>query len=398
MNLPSRMWHLAVGAGGAFFAVFGLIFAIGVPQAMAGILGIVSVVGAWLWLGPRAARTPQGWPVTVLHCALLVGASLAAVSVPVLAAVQAIAYPLVWVTAGSRARAIVTSAALALAVGMSLAGGIVTGHSTSEASLPSAVYSGAITAILSFGFATMMGLWVSALTRQSESRRSLIAELEAAQQKVRAASHDAGVSSERERIARELHDTVTQDLAGIVMGLQRLDAELIGHPAADTAAALRNTAESALADARIMVAENARPQLGGGVAAAVQRLVERFDRESGIRAEHQLRVDAASLAREHEVVLVRVAQEALANVRKHSHAGRCVVRLEEVDGAAVLTVTDNGTGIDSTTSVPGFGLDGMRERLALVGGGFAVDSSPQGTVLTASIPLKTPMIAVGDKS
>ncbi len=96
---------------------------------------------------------------------------------------------------------------------------------------------------------------------------------------------------------------------------------------------------------------------------------------------------AAPLGRDSEVVLLRCAQEGLANVRKH--AGATTARLElTVDATrATLRVVDDGTGFDPAAASGGFGLSGLRDRIALVGGSVSVDGTPGATTLTARLPL-----------
>ena len=98
--------------------------------------------------------------------------------------------------------------------------------------------------------------------------------------------------------------------------------------------------------------------------------------------------DTAVLDRDSEVVLLRCAQEALANVRKHSNAAAASLALTTTADGVVVSVADDGTGFDADAASTGFGLDGMRERLSYVGGALDVVSSAAGTKLTATLPVR----------
>jgi signal transduction histidine kinase len=93
----------------------------------------------------------------------------------------------------------------------------------------------------------------------------------------------------------------------------------------------------------------------------------------------------AELPREHEVVLLRCAQEGLANARKHAAASSVELSLTVSDEGTLLRVADNGTGFDTASDTHGFGLAGMRERLALVGGSLEIASGPAGTTLEVTL-------------
>lgn len=377
------LWHIAVGALCVGFAVLLVLIQSEPVLLVAGLVGLGVVAAAWYALGPQAARREgAGWSGPVLHGALALGTGLAAAGMPMLAAVQALGYPIIWTTAPNRRRAIGGSVALALATGAGQLIGLGAGAE--------GFFTAAVTVALSLGFAIVMGLWITRIAEESEARQALIAELETTRAALATASRDAGVASERERFAREIHDTVAQDLTGIVMGLRRLDRELGDDPRAAIAADLRERAESALVEARALVAASAPPAIEDGAAAALHRLGERFGREAGLRAAVEVDPALGPLPRETEVVLVRVAQEALANVRKHAGASAVSVSLEPADDASVrLRVADDGHGFDPSRTEPGgFGLEGMRERLALVGGELHVASAPTGTTLIATIPLR----------
>ena len=151
-------------------------------------------------------------------------------------------------------------------------------------------------------------------------------------------------------------------------------------------AILEENARNALAETRALVASGAAVGADGGLAIALRRLGERFQRETGIVVSVAADEHAA-LDRDGEVVLLRCAQEALANVRKHSGATTASLALVDSDGTVVLTISDDGAGFDPAKDSSGFGLAGMRERLGLVRGTLEVAATPGGgATLVASMP------------
>jgi signal transduction histidine kinase len=281
--------------------------------------------------------------------------------------------------------AIVANVLLALAVGV----GFTLSIGTSEAALVQIV----ITLALSLGFSMAMGLWITRIFDLSHERQQLIEQLQAAQGQLEILHRDAGATSERERLAREIHDTIAQSLTGIVLLAQRAQGEFVAGGAAlgEQLALLESGARDALAETRALVAATASANLvDGGVAAALERLGERFTRETDITVEVTIRGSVA-MDRDAEVAVLRCAQEGLANVRKHARASAASVTLEVDDTTASLTVTDDGVGFDTATASSGFGLPGLRERLTLVGGSLAVTSDRTGTRLVATLPLDTPV-------
>jgi signal transduction histidine kinase len=210
-----------------------------------------------------------------------------------------------------------------------------------------------------------------------------LAENAELQAQLLASARSAGMHDERERLAREIHDTIAQDLTGLVLLTQRARREL---GAAPQLAALEDGLRDTLAETRALVAATAPVALGdGGLLPALTRLAERMTRDTGIRvtvsSDGPIAVD-----REGEVVLLRCAQEALANVRKHSGASTAQIAVGRLGADVVLTVIDDGRGFDPSAPAAGYGLEGMRERVALVGGGFEIDSSPGTTRLRITTP------------
>ena len=370
----ARWWSIAVVGTAAVLASMLALVNPGVWQLNVGLAAIGVFVAFWFALG---ARVDDGSPgATVLVIATIAFSAAVTLALPLLAFVQAIAFPLVWTRLGSTRRAIIASFALAIAVGVAMY--------ISLGSDLGALASALISEVLSIIFAIVFGLWITRIETRSSERQRLIDDLRATQHQVAVLSQDAGVTSERERLAREIHDTIAQDLTGLVLLAQRATREL---SAGDTTAAsaqltlLEEGARAALAETRALVASTAPADLDtGGIAAALERLGQRYQRETGLTV--TVRADAApALSRDLEVVLLRCAQEGLANVRKHAAATRATVELN----GTTLSVVDNGHGFDTAADSAGFGLRGMRERLALVGGTLDVASNATGTRLEVTL-------------
>lgn len=313
---------------------------------------------------------------------LIVGSGALVACSPNLAVVQAIAFPILWNIFDKTRTAIIANVLLALAVS---AGFLVCLGLGAD----SVAQTGIIEGISLIG-SLALGLWISRIADLSAERQRLLDELTDAQDQLAANNRNTGASTERERLAREIHDTIAQSLTGIVMLAQRAQRDLLAgnvSPVGDDLRLLEESARDTLVETRSLVAASARVELGGGIGTALERLGERFERETGI--EVSVMTDAAAeLERDTEVVLLRCAQEALANVRKHSGARAASVALAIGASEVVLTVHDDGTGFDAGQSTSGFGLPGMRDRLALANGTLSVSSSVgAGTTLSARLPM-----------
>ncbi|QCB92882.1 sensor histidine kinase [Cellulomonas shaoxiangyii] len=228
-------------------------------------------------------------------------------------------------------------------------------------------------------FAIVLGLWITQVAEQSEERAHLLEELRAAQDELGASHHAAGVLAERARLAGEIHDTLAQGFTSVVMLAQAASAELERDRVAQARTRLghiEDVARDNLAEARALVAAFAPPGLDdGGLSAALVRLAHRFRDETGVRVLVEDTTGGA-VGREQEVVLLRAAQESLANVRKHAQASTVTLRLARTGGDVVLEVADDGRG---TTGAPeGAGLRGMRARVDAAGGTLDVSGAPGG--------------------
>jgi signal transduction histidine kinase len=374
----TRWWDIAVAGATAVSVV--LLVANGVegPRLVAALIVLAVYVIAWVVIGRSAMCDRKRTVVYVAILAILTG--LATFIHPSLATVQTITYPLVWMLLPTLRRAILGNIAVAIAVGIGYAFSFgLTADSAGEA---------AIVVALSLTFSLAMGVWISRIFDVSTERQRLVDELTAAQSSLAALSRDAGVTSERERLAREIHDTIAQDLTGLVLLTQQARrmvaaADLDG--ADRQLALLEESARLALTETRTLVATSSPPALDDGIAPAIERLGARFERETGVTV--SVRTDVtAPLDRATEVVLLRCSQEGLANIRKHSAATVATVVLIATDHGTTLEISDDGSGFDPEDPGEGYGLSGMRDRLALVDGALDVSSSPAGTRLIITLP------------
>jgi PAS domain S-box-containing protein len=222
--------------------------------------------------------------------------------------------------------------------------------------------------------------------KEAEDERARLLERDRAISQARAALE------ERQRLARELHDSVSQALFGIALGAQTVISALDmddAHAAREAAHYVLNLAEASLAEMRALIFE-LRPEWleQEGLIAAVQRQV------ASLRARHALQVDAnlgsePAVTLEVKEALYRIAQEAMHNVVKHAHATSLRVDLRQADRHLVVEIADNGVGFDPTGAYSGhLGLTSMRERAAALGADLAIESAPgQGTRLTVRLPI-----------
>jgi len=216
--------------------------------------------------------------------------------------------------------------------------------------------------------------------RQAESSRvKLLNQLVSSQEK------------ERRRIARDLHDQMGQQLTALRLRLETLKD---GAGKRENLSATLNDVLGILTqlDSDVdFLAWELRPVVLDdlGIKEALQQYVDRWKEHTGIAAEfHSTGFQNHRLPRETENNLYRITQEALNNAAKHSHASRLSVLLERREDHAVLIIEDNGIGFHLTESNNGSGMTGMRERAALIGAEFEVESdSEKGTTIFVRVPL-----------
>lgn len=243
--------------------------------------------------------------------------------------------------------------------------------------------------LLGGGFALAVSLGYDALLRDAVEREELIASLLRAQHEMAGlqdelarTQRDAGAARERTRLARDLHDTIAQELSSVSLLARGGDADRM--PQIDA------LAQHSLTELRRIVAALAPAELEGtALAGALQRLLDTLAADTGIRTELDVDEAPPALPTPVEVTLLRIAQSALANVRQHSAADLVRVVLASEGDRAVLQISDDGRGFDTTAleaRTRSYGLIAMRSRLRELGGELRIDSAPgEGTTIRAEV-------------
>lgn len=199
---------------------------------------------------------------------------------------------------------------------------------------------------------------------------------------------------ERSRLARELHDSVSQALYGIALGARTLRKKVVEQHTADPALIepvdyILSLAQGGLAEMRSLLMGLRPEEIGEqGLATALKQLAE------GLAARHKIGVKVSAkqepaLGLEQKVALYRIAQEATHNIIKHAQAAHITLNLVDGSGAVKLEVIDDGNGFDPDGEFPGhLGLKTMRERAILAGANFALHSAPgKGTRIQVTVPV-----------
>lgn len=347
--------------------------------------GLAVLVVAYLRLGVPALEAEDGAaglryvgvaaPVTVglFGLAPAAGALLAAV------------FPQVWILLPLR-RAVVATVALDVAV---TAIALIRTDGRQQAQLGWLV-AGAVSLLV----AVLFGVWITRVVEQSRQRADLIRELAQARRTVADLDRRAGAAAERERLAADIHDTVAQGLAALVILLEALESRMGSDDPGEVRRLLaqaRGTARESLAEARALVGGRDPSDLTGtSLPDALERLTERAWPGSSARVGLQVSGRPHRLPTEHEVTVLRTAQEALTNARRHSGASAVQVRLDYAPGGTVLEVSDDGQGFAPGSGV-GFGLTAMRSRAEQAGGTLTVDTRPsEGVTVRLTLPAQRP--------
>jgi signal transduction histidine kinase len=193
---------------------------------------------------------------------------------------------------------------------------------------------------------------------------------------------------ERRRLAIELHDETGQSLAGVLMGLRRIEEAQRLEDVRQTAAELRETVQNAVQELRALAVELRPKALDDfGLAPALERLTDLYSRRTGIPVSTHLLGLEERLPGPVESALYRIAQEGLTNIAKHAGASTVSLVVRRDGDRVLMILEDDGEGFDPTEHSEGLGLLSIRERAELLGGAVRVESKPgSGTAIAVEVP------------
>jgi len=242
-------------------------------------------------------------------------------------------------------------------------------------------------------------LYIHRANREAVLRERLLRQLDEAQHDLADRAREAGIQAERQRFARDVHDTLAQGFTSVIKHLEAIELSLppTGSDENVPIAKMRphlahaqSVSRSSLAEIRRLVFALRPLELTEApLAAALARIVTKWSEDNGIQA--TFTADSLpALQPDAEVIFLRATQESLSNVLRHANARRVTISLTSVDGLALLTIEDDGVGFDQRAplGVERMGLSGMRERVRRFGGHLMIDSTiGEGTSLTVAMPL-----------
>ncbi|WP_199034033.1 sensor histidine kinase [Glycomyces salinus] len=250
------------------------------------------------------------------------------------------------------------------------------------------------TLAISGGF--LMGEKIFQLSRQRKealaAKEAALAENAGLHMQLMTQAREAGMLDERQRVAREIHDTVAQGLAGIITQLHAADGSAGEDERRRHLDSAADLARRSLAEARRTVQAIGPPTLAEAhLPDALAEESSKWSANGGVPVEFTATGEARPMHPEIEVTLLRTAQEALANVGKHAEAGRVGITLSYMDDQVALDVRDDGVGFEpsrvKSNVSGGFGLAAMRQRVARLAGSVSIESAPGGgTVVSVSLP------------
>ena len=202
-------------------------------------------------------------------------------------------------------------------------------------------------------------------------------------------ARQAAVLEERNRIARDIHDTLAQGFTGVVVNLEA-SSRALKKQCIDIALEhiehAQQLAQAGLEEARLSV-RALRPEATADMSVGLAALVKRIEETGAVRGALNVVGTRRALAREAEVELLRIAQESVTNVLKHAHARQIRLTLGFADDAVVLSITDDGAGFDQKARHEGFGLIGMRERAERLGARLSINTQKgAGTTVRVLLP------------
>ncbi|WP_431814246.1 sensor histidine kinase [Kocuria sp. cx-455] len=361
---------------------------------IAAVLAGVYLMGT-VWENRHAhgrSRDPRPYALPWLSVIFVLWAALVLLS----ADFSAVAFPLFFLYAHLLPRSIGVLSVVALTGFVVLSQWL---HAGPRSFVPAMVFG----PVLGMVFALVVASSYRAMYRDVQAYRHILQNLEATRSELARTERAAGQAAERERLSRDIHDTLAQGLSSIVL-MSRAARESLAAGAVSVTeeqlTIIETTASENLSEARRFVKDLSSPALNISLEDGLRHLTEQTSSEARARRE-PLRVDfqcdgEGVAAPVQQTVILRAAQSLLSNVSRHAHAQQAMVSLSWWDREVSMDVVDDGVGFHPGR-VPlghddhGFGLPGLRERVSAAGGTVTVESAPgDGTAVTVRLPLKPP--------
>ncbi|MGH2593619.1 MAG: sensor histidine kinase [Anaerolineae bacterium] len=241
----------------------------------------------------------------------------------------------------------------------------------------------------------LVGYIVGTLAEQQRKQTDALSAANAKLREQAAAMEQLAVARERNRLARDLHDTLAHSLAGLVVQLEAIDTLTREGAVPDQARSeikkARRAAQAGLEDARRAIRDlRVNPVEDLGLTRTLEQAANDFGERTGVSVGLRMSEPKAAIANDIAAAIWRIAQEALNNVERHAGARRVEMTLAQANGCLVLSVADDGRGFDQAQiDEERFGLMGMRERAELIGGNLTIESQAgRGTSVRLVLSLK----------
>ena len=246
----------------------------------------------------------------------------------------------------------------------------------------------------------MLTLIYDRIEHDAAEQRRLHAEVSLAQGQLAASERRAGTIAERERVSREIHDTVTQGLASSLLLLEAADRSWPGPASRQELTQATELLRRNLSETRSLVHELAAPGLDASpLPEALHQAAAQYVPHARLLVTGEPRAVPAEVRH----TLLRVVQSAAANIQQHANAATTTLTLGFLPDSVTLDIYDDGTGFDPSAAAPpsdagGYGLRAMRQRVEQLGGVFSVESSPgEGTIVAAQVPARAQRAPAADK-
>jgi signal transduction histidine kinase len=235
---------------------------------------------------------------------------------------------------------------------------------------------------------TIIGAFISSIVKQSIDRQRLIDELTRSRANLMRVEREAGRLTERQRLARDIHDTIAQHFTSIIM---HLSAAKHSHPEAvqSEVQQAEESAREGLDEIRRIVWDMQPEQIEkASLVEAVEELAARWSAENGVLVKMKVTGTPRSLTSSAETALLRISQEAMHNINKHAQAKNVNITFSFMEDIFVMDIADDGLGFESSKIKNGFGMKTMRDRAEELSGTLTIESERgAGTAIAVSVPI-----------